>query len=319
MSCYNQLSKYHKHEENKTINKNLYSRWKLSWPFLIFESFRPQQWTKNLFIFSAIVFSRNLFNEILLYKALLAFVIFCLLSGSIYIINDLFDIREDQSHPVNSRRPLASSRLSAKHAIVVIASLIPSLLILSYIVDHSFFIAVLCYVLLQALYTIFLKHIVILDVFATASGFLLRVVAGALVIQVEISSWLLICTISLSLFLALCKRRFEIVVLSQLKGKFRRVLEKYTPYMLDQMISVASSATVISYILYTLSDETIRRFGTRRLVYTVPLVIFGIFRYLYLVHHKNAGGNPETTMFADPSLLTGILVWALLVVLIVYG
>lgn len=287
--------------------------------FLIFESFRPLQWTKNLFVFSAIVFSRNIFHEALLFRASLTFLVFCFLSGSIYIFNDLIDIREDRGHPTNSARPLASSRLSIRDAILAISLLIPLLLIVSYVIDHSLFIAALCYVLLQISYTLYLKHIIILDVFSTASGFLIRVIAGALAIDVEISSWLLICTICLSLFLALSKRRFEISLFLSKKVKFRRVLEEYTPYMLDQMISIAAASTVISYILYTLSDETIKRFGTRKLVFTVPPVLFGVFRYLYLVHKKSKGGSPEITMFTDIPLFLGSLIWIILVIVIVYG
>ena len=302
----------------KTTKDSLCSRWKSSLPFLILESLRPQQWTKNLFVFGAIVFSRNLFDESLLLKTIFAFLLFSLLSGSVYILNDLYDINEDRAHPVNTHRPLASSRLSIIQAIVAISVLIPSLLALSYMINQSFFITALCYILLQAIYTFYLKHVVILDVFSTAFGFLLRVIAGAVAIQVEISSWLLICTITLSLFLALSKRRYEVAGLTTGEHRFRKVLQEYNTYLLDQMISVASAATVVSYILYTLSDETLKRFGTKKLVYTVPPVLFGIFRYLYLIHKKKVGGNPETTLFNDLPLFIGILVWIALVVFILY-
>lgn len=306
-------------EVNKTTKNNLYSRCKSSLPFLILESLRPQQWTKNLFVFGAIVFSRNLLDESLLLKTIFAFLIFSFLSGSVYILNDLYDINEDRAHPVNSHRPLASSRLSVIQAIVAISLFIPFLLGLSYMINQSFFISALCYILLQTAYTFYLKHVVILDVFSTAFGFLLRVIAGAVAIQVEISSWLLICTITLSLFLALSKRRYEVAGLTAGEQRFRKVLQEYNTYLLDQMISVASSATVVLYILYTLSDETLKRFGTRKLVYTVPPVLFGIFRYLYLIHKKKVGGNPETTLFNDLPLFIGIIVWIALVVLILYG
>jgi 4-hydroxybenzoate polyprenyltransferase len=204
-------------------------------------------------------------------------------------------------------------------AIVAISLFIPFLLGLSYMINQSFFISALCYILLQAAYTFYLKHVVILDVFSTAFGFLLRVIAGAVAIQVEVSSWLLICTITLSLFLALSKRRHEVAGLTAGEQRFRKVLQEYNTYLLDQMISVASSATVVLYILYTLSDETLKRFGTRKLVYTVPPVLFGIFRYLYLIHKKKVGGNPETTLFNDLPLFIGIIAWIALVVLILYG
>ena len=270
----------------------------------IWESLRPWQWTKNLFVFSGILFSQNVFNFPLLFRVIYAFFIFCLLAGSVYILNDLTDLKEDRRHPIKSRRPLASGRLKTSNAILALVIILPFSLGMAYCLDLSFFLVTLIYLLLQVFYSFFLKHIVILDVFIVACGFLLRVIAGAVVIDVEISSWLLICTIFLSLFLALGKRKFD---------------PKYSPYLLDQMIFVVSAAAMVAYVLYTLSEETISKFGTRNLIFTVPFVFYGIFRYLYLIYQKGAGGNPENILIKDIPLIVDILLWVSAVGIILYA
>jgi 4-hydroxybenzoate polyprenyltransferase len=189
---------------------------------------------------------------------------------------------------------------------------------MSYHLSGYLFIVVLAYFLLQMAYSFYLKHIVILDIFALASGFLLRVIAGAVVINVEISSWLLICTILLSLFLGLSKRRYELVVIGENAQNHRKVLGEYSPYLLDQMISVVTASTVVAYSLYTMSDETIEKFGTKHLIFTIPFVLYGIFRYLYLIHKKEAGGNPENTLVTDRPLMIAVLLWAVTVGIILY-
>ncbi len=285
----------------------------------IWESLRPKQWTKNLFIFAGILFSQNIFNFPLLLEVIVAFLIFCFLSGAVYILNDLTDLEQDRRHPVKSRRPLASGRLKVSHAILALMIFIPSSLVMSYSLRPSFFLVALAYFLLQLAYSFYLKRIVILDVFAIACGFVLRVVAGAVAINVEISSWLLICTILLSLFLGLSKRRHELVVLEEGAQNHRKVLAEYSPYLLDQMISVVTASTVVAYALYTMSEETIERFDTRNLIFTIPFVLYGIFRYLYLIHQKGAGGNPEDILVADKPLMIDIFLWAITVGIILYG
>jgi len=284
----------------------------------IWESLRPRQWTKNLFVFAGILFSQNIFNAPMLLETTLAFIIFCLLSGSVYILNDLSDLKQDRHHPVKARRPLASGKLKTSHAVITLAILIPTCLLASYLLNIPFLLAAFSYLLLQTAYSFFLKHIVILDVFAIACGFVLRVVAGAVMINVEISSWLIICTILLSLFLGLSKRRHEAVELEETAQKHRKVLSEYSPYLLDQMISVVTASTVIAYALYTTSAETIEKFGTRNLIFTVPFVLYGILRYLYLIHQKDTGGNPENILVTDKPLIINIILWIITAGIILY-
>ena len=285
---------------------------------LIWKSLRPKQWSKNLFVFSALLFSQNILSLPPLLNVLSAFFVFCLLSGSLYVLNDIVDIEQDKNHPLKSYRPLASGKLNISHAKVFLVFIIPLSLGISYYLNLSFFIVALSYFLLQIAYTFSLKHIIILDVLAIASGFVLRVVAGAVVIDVDISSWLLICTLLLSLFLGLSKRRHELIVLEKDAHSHRNVLKDYSPYLLDQMISVVSSSTVMAYALYTISDDTIDKFGTENLIFTVPFVLYGIFRYLYLIHQKEEGGDPENILVSDKPLMIDILLWVLASGIILY-
>lgn len=287
--------------------------------FLILRSMRPRQWTKNLIIFAPLLFSQNLFQPTLLYKSLTAFAIFCFLSGCVYILNDLIDLEQDKKHPNKSQRPLASGRLKKSIAIIAfILLLLFSLLSAFILLNLAFFITAVCYLLLQIAYSSLLKHIVIIDVFSIAAGFLIRVVAGAEVIEVSFSTWLLFCTILLSLFLALSKRRHEIILLEDDAVHHRKILFEYSPELLDQMISIVTTATVIVYILYTVAEETVQNFGTDNLKYTVPFVLYGIFRYLYIIHQKNEGGSPEKVLLNDRPLLYGVLLYGLTACLILY-
>jgi len=284
----------------------------------ILKSLRPYQWTKNLFVFAPIIFSQNVFHVPYLIKTILAFAIFCLLSGAVYIWNDLSDIEEDKLHPLKSQRPLASGRLGKTAA--TSAFLVFSLVALgcAFLLNFNFFILALAYLLLQVLYSAWLKHVVILDVLLIAAGFLIRVSAGGVVILVDISEWLLICTFLLALFIALSKRRHELVFLEKEAGNHRPSLQEYTPYLLDQMISVVTASTVVAYCLYTISEETVAKFGSTRLIYTVPFVLYGIFRYLYLIHKKGEGGSPESLIIKDKPFLAGILLWIVSAVILLY-
>lgn len=286
--------------------------------YLIYKSLRPEQWIKNLFIFAGILFSQNFFNLALLLKVVLAFFTFCLLSGAVYILNDLVDLECDRRNDARSRRPMASGRLKPSFAVLSLVILIPLLLGLSYCLGIYFFLVALIYFLVQLSYSFYLKHIVILDVFAIAFGFVLRVIAGAVVISVEFSSWLLICTFLLALFLGLSKRRHELVIAGEKAQTDRKVLGEYSSYLLDQMISVVTASTVIAYIFYTVSPETITKFGTKNLIYTIPFVLYGIFRYLYLIHQKEKGGNPERILVTDKPLIINILLWVIAVGVILY-
>ncbi len=284
----------------------------------LFKSIRPQQWLKNLFIFAPLIFSENIFNRSMFLLSLLAFAVFCLLSGALYILNDLKDIEEDRLHPIKSKRPLAAGRLKKSQAIAAFVILSFVSLLLAAMVNREFLWVCLVYFVLQIAYSFALKHVVILDVFIVASGFFLRVIAGAVAIQVQISPWLLICTTLLALFLALSKRRHEILLLDEEAVNHRPILKEYSPYLLDQMISVATASTVIAYCLYTISGETIEKFGTNKLILTIPFVLYGIFRYLYLIHQKAEGGTPETLILKDRPLLFDVFLWITSAALIIY-
>ena len=285
----------------------------------IFESLRPKQWTKNLFMFAGLLFAQNIFNLPLLSKVTGAFFTFCLLAGSVYILNDLTDLEEDRRHPIKRLRPIASGRLKPIQAIAALIIFLTFSLTMSYRLNYSFFMVTVVYLLLQVAYSLWLKGLVILDVLVVASGFFLRVIAGAVVAAVEMSSWLLICTIFLSLFLTLSKRRHDLVVIGQAVQPHKKVLGEYNPYLLDQMISMITASTLVTYTLYTMSEETVKKFGTKNLIFTIPFVLYGIFRYLYLIYEKGQGGNPENILVRDIPLMVDIVLWVAAIGLILYG
>jgi len=284
----------------------------------IFRSLRPQQWTKNAFVFAALIFSLKVFDVPLLLRALAAFGVFCFLSGAIYLLNDVSDYAEDRVHPKKSKRPIASDQLSRGTGLAAAAVFCLGSLAAAFLLGRSFFLATVIYALLQVSYSLKLKHVVILDVFLVAAGFVLRVVAGGLVIGVPLSHWLLICTTLLALFIALSKRRHEIVLLEGEAASHRPILREYSAYLLDQMISVVTASTVIAYCLYTVSPETVAKFGTSNLIFTMPFVLYGIFRYLYLVHKKGQGGSPEEMILRDKPLLTVVVLWVAAAIVILY-
>ncbi|MFQ6103881.1 MAG: decaprenyl-phosphate phosphoribosyltransferase [Candidatus Glassbacteria bacterium] len=284
----------------------------------LLRSTRPKQWVKNLFIFAPLLFSENLFNASLVSKSVLAFISFCMLSGCVYIINDIMDLEKDKMHPIKRFRPLASGEVRVLSACIAATLLFLVSLMLAYSLDRNFSIIALVYFLLNLAYSIRFKHIVIVDVFIVATGFFLRVLGGAEVIHVNVSSWLLICTILLALFLAFSKRRHELVILNEEAIQHRKILAEYSPYFLDQMISVVTASIVVSYLLYTTSEETVTKFNTRALVLTVPFVLYGIFRYLYLVHQKEGGGNPTLELLNDKPLMFNMILWILTAGIIIY-
>ncbi|MEW6409314.1 MAG: decaprenyl-phosphate phosphoribosyltransferase [Nitrospirota bacterium] len=279
---------------------------------------RPAQWTKNLLVFAAIIFSQNFFNVIMLLKVVVAFFLFCILSGSVYIINDLIDIEHDRRHPKKSKRPIASGMLKSPFAATTATVLVIISIVLSFFLNTSFGFVTSIYFLLQMAYSFWLRNIIILDVFAISAGFVLRAIGGAEVISVPISSWLLICTTLLALFLALSKRRHELTLLGSDASLHRKNLREYSNLLLDQMISVVTSSTVIAYALYTLSSETVSKFKTDSLKYTIPFVLFGILRYLYLIYQRNEGGSPERILLTDKPLIINIILYVLAVGLILY-
>lgn len=287
--------------------------------FLIFKTMRPRQWTKNLLVFAALIFSQNLSNLPMVSDATIAFIIFCFLSGSVYTLNDLLDIKQDRTHPKKSQRPLASGKLQPPVAIISGSILVVLSLANAFWLNTNFGFIALGYFILQIAYSTALKHVVILDVLAVSIGFVLRAIAGAEVINVPISSWLLVCTILLALFLSLGKRRHEIILLEDNAADHRKILFEYSPALLDQMISVVTASTVVAYALYTMSAETINKFHTDNLKYTIPFVLYGIFRYLYLIHQKSEGGSPEKILLNDRPLLINIILYLLTVWFFTYA
>jgi 4-hydroxybenzoate polyprenyltransferase len=281
-------------------------------------SLRPQQWTKNLLVFAALAFSKHLFDPEPLVRALVAFVLFCGLSGTVYLLNDVADVERDRLHPRKRLRPIASGALAPRTAVVAAALLAAACLAGSLGLGVGFAVVSLGYLALNLLYSFRLKEVVIVDVLSVSIGFVLRAVAGALAVRVHIGDWLLVCTILLALFLALAKRRQEITSLSDAAAQHRRILAEYSPYLLDQMISVVTASVVTAYAFYTLAPETQEKFQTERLAWTIPFVLYGIFRYLYLVHQKEQGGNPTEVLLRDRPILLNLALWVLAVVLIVY-
>jgi 4-hydroxybenzoate polyprenyltransferase len=280
-------------------------------------SMRPEQWTKNLIVFAALIFGQRLFDPAAVGLSLAAFLIFCALSGVVYLINDLSDRESDQRHPYKRYRPIASGRLHPSSAMAWAGLIGAGALVAALWVGLTFAAISATYLILFAGYSRVLKHIVILDVLAIAIGFVLRAAAGAAAIVVPMSHWLLVCTILLALFLGLSKRRHELTLLAGEASGHRRILEEYNPYLLDQMIGVVTASTLMAYIIYCTSPETIAKFGTDYLVLTTPFPIYGIFRYLYLVHQRGSG-NPSDVLLTDRPLVACIALWGLSVIAIIY-
>jgi 4-hydroxybenzoate polyprenyltransferase len=288
-------------------------------PLSLFLSLRPSQWTKNFFIFFGLLFGQRLLDPHAIGQSVAAFLIFCALAGVVYLVNDVADRDADRLHPIKRRRPIASGAVSPELAIATAVVLLVGALTAAWILRPQFCAVAMVYVALQALYSGPLKHIVIIDVLTISIGFVLRAVAGAVVIDVPISQWLLILTILLALFLALSKRRHELVLLADGATGHRPILEEYSPYLLDQMIAVVTASTLISYVMYTVSAETVQKFHTHALGLTLVFPLYGIFRYLYLVHQKEGGGSPSDMLVTDRPLLACVALWALTVAVIIYG
>ncbi len=280
--------------------------------------FRPWQWSKNGLVLAPALFAHRLLEPRGLVQALAAFAIFCLLSGAIYILNDIRDRESDRLHPLKSARPIAAGKLSVGQAWALFVPSILTALGGAYVLNPT--LGALCtgYAIVMIAYSHGLKTIVILDVLIIAGGFLVRVVCGSVAIGEPFSAWLLLCTFFLALFLALNKRRHEIRLLDDEARLHRPVLGEYSTYLLDQMIGLAMAGAVVTYALYTRADETVAHVGSTNLIYTIPFVVYGMFRYLYLVHKKRQGGSPELTLVTDGPLVINILLWAVLSAWILY-
>jgi 4-hydroxybenzoate polyprenyltransferase len=270
-------------------------------------------------VFAALALSKHLFERDPFLRALLAFLVFCGLSGAVYLVNDLADLAQDRLHPRKRLRPLASGALSPGTARLAAAVIGAASLGLSVLLGRPFSVLALLYVVLNLLYSFRLKHVVIVDVIVISLGFVLRAVAGAVAIDVAFSTWLLVCTLLLALFLALAKRRHEITSLLDGAADHRRALAEYSPYLLDQMISVVTASCLVAYAFYTLAPETVEKYRTDRLAWTIPFVLYGIFRYLYLVHRKEQGGSPTDILLTDRPLLLDVALWAIAILAIVYA
>lgn len=274
---------------------------------------RPRQWVKNAIVLAGLIFSRSLLHWPLVWRALAATVTFILVSSAVYFLNDLLDVEQDRRHPLKRGRPIASGELSPALAAAVAALLFGMAGLASLLLGLPFAYTVLGYVVLQVAYSTVLKQVVIVDVLAIALGFVLRAAAGAVVIHVPISPWLLVCTVLLALFLALTKRRHELTLLQTEAVQHRPILEEYSVELLDQMINVVTASTVMAYTLYTFNSSR----GLAMML-TIPFVLYGIFRYLFLVHRRDAGGSPEQVLLRDRPLLLNVLLWVVASALILY-
>jgi len=275
-------------------------------------------------IFPAMVFAGRFFEPTSLVLTAIGFALFCLASGSIYLYNDIQDIEKDREHPKKRFRPIPSGNLPVVIArqgaiLAVLVSVSGALLLALFTeVTINFLIIVAIYIALQVAYSKYLKHIVIIDVGVIAAGFVLRVLAGGALLNLAVSPWIVICTTLLALFLGFGKRRHEIVLLAGDAKTHRKILDEYSPYYLDQMIAVVTASTVVAYSLYTLDPITIEKLATNKLPLTIPFVIYGIFRYLYLVHQKEEGGSPSRILITDTPLLINIGLYFVTVLVILY-
>jgi 4-hydroxybenzoate polyprenyltransferase len=284
----------------------------------LFKTMRPRQWSKNAVVFAALVFDEKLFRTDLLLKTAAAFAIFCLLSSTIYLINDLVDIEKDRRHPIKRNRPLASGRLPRRAAIVAAVLLVLFSLPAAFVLETSFGLIALGYLAVMFSYSFWLKNMVIVDVLVLAAGFVLRVAGGVAVVHVErFSPWLYICTTLLALFVGISKRRHELLLLEENANNHRAILSEYSPKFLDEMTAVVTSTTVIAYSLYTFTAPNMP--ANHVMMLTIPFVLYGIFRYLYLVHQKNLGGSPEELLLKDKPLLADVVLWGLAVIIFMYG
>ena len=284
----------------------------------LLRSLRPTQWAKNMFVLAPAVFAGMLLDEKIAVRVALALVAFCFASSAVYLINDIRDREEDRRHPLKKNRPLAAGTLSVPAAVGAVVVLAGAAAAISSYLGLPFALILGGYLLLNLLYTLWLKHMVILDVMAISMGFVLRVEAGAEASGVAVSRWLFLCTTFLALFLAFSKRRHEITLLAGEAAGQRRVLDQYSPAFLDQMINVVTASSVVSYALYAVAPETVQKYHTYDLVYTIPMVLYGIFRYLYLMYQRPGERNPTEAILRDPPFLINMLLWGLAVVWIVY-
>jgi len=270
---------------------------------------RPHQWVKNAFVFTGLLFGHAWRAPNLATQVVFAFIAFCLISSTVYIINDIIDLEQDRHHPKKSRRPLASGQVSVTAAIILAIVLGALGFGLAYGTSKIVVTILVAYALMNVAYSLWLKHVVILDVFIIATGFMLRILAGTLGVGISPSQWLLLCGMMVTLFLGFTKRRAETIALTEDKTAHRKVLAHYSPVLLDKMIGITAAGLIMSYSLYTMNPDTIRIHGTSNLIYTVPFVMYGVFRYIYLLHHQSRGGDPSHDLVRDPHLFIVVGAW----------
>jgi 4-hydroxybenzoate polyprenyltransferase len=278
---------------------------------------RPHQWVKNTFVFTGLLFGHAWHDAHLVAQVFTAFAAFCLVSSAVYVFNDIIDVEQDRLHPKKSSRPLASGRVGIPAAAVLAGVLGVSGFVLAYCASPVVLAILAGYAVMNVAYSLRLKHVVILDVFIIATGFMLRILAGTLGVGIPPSQWLLLCGLMVTLFLGFSKRRAEILALAEDKAAHSRVMEHYSPVLLDKMIGITSSGVILSYRLYTMNADTIRIHGTPNLIYTVPFVMYGVFRYIYLLHHQSRGGDPSHDLVRDPHLFVAVGAWLVATILLI--
>jgi 4-hydroxybenzoate polyprenyltransferase len=279
---------------------------------------RPYQWTKNLLVFAALIFAGRLTQLESVQQAFVAFILFCLVSGGVYILNDITDRQEDLLHPEKKNRPIASGKLPIPVALSGAVVMLLFSLTAAFSLNFYFGFILAGYFLMTLLYSLYLKHVVILDILLVAIGFVLRAIAGAVAIGVSSSTWLVVCTFFLALFLVIGKRRHELLLLQENASGHRQILEDYNPKILDQMIAVVTAACILAYALYTQDALTVEKFQTTNLIYSVPFVVYGIFRYFYLIYKRELGGKPEVILLKDRGIILSVLFWIITIGIIIY-
>ena len=287
-------------------------------PLPLLSAMRPRQWSKNVFVFAGIVFAGRLFDRGAEIRVLACFALFCAASSAVYLANDVADRESDAHHPRKRLRPIPSGRLSPTAATVAAAILAAAALFAARALNRATFALAAAYLLGTGAYTLGLKRVFILDVMIVAAGFVVRAAAGAACIDAEISPWLLVCSFLLALFLALGKRRAELVLLGPEASTHRTALGKYSVPLLDSWLTALAGAAIVSYALYTQSPRTVEHFGTANLVYTVPFVIYGLFRYQHQVLQRDAGGDPGNVLLRDRALWVALAGWAVSAAAVIY-
>jgi 4-hydroxybenzoate polyprenyltransferase len=284
------------------------------------KALRPEQWSKNLVVFAGLIFARKTSDSEILIQSILAFILFCLASSAVYIINDIIDIKKDRQHPEKSQRPIASGKIKKSYALTLsIFLMIISFAGSALLINEYFLTAIFSYIVLIILYSFSLKKVVIIDVMTIAAGFVIRAVGGAVAIMVEISPWLIVCTTLLALFIGFGKRRQEIVLLEGNATNHRKTLDNYSISFLDQLIAIVTSATIVAYAIYTFFGDMAGKYGVKHLELTIPFVIYGIFRYLFLIHKREQGGSPTRILYTDIPILICVVLWISSILLLTYS